>query len=259
MGKLLCWTLAGAFCVSAWAADESADERLAALTEEDLAEGKVLYQTHCALCHGIEGTGGRGPRLDRAKLKRASNSQALFDAIRAGIAGTEMPAVWWVNDEHKWRIAGYVRSLGRVAEVPLPGDSRNGKTLFETNDCMACHIVNGAGSSLGPELTEIGARRNIEYLRESLINPAAAAPDDFLMVLAITRQGEAVEGMRLNEDSFTIQLRDANNVLYSFRKADLRSLRKQARKSPMPSYRDQLDPKAIDDLVSYLATLRGEL
>jgi len=62
----------------------------------------------------------------------------------------------------------------------------------------------------------------------------------------------------VNEDTFTIQLRDVDGSLQSLRKADLASLEKPPGASVMPSYRDTLEPDEIDDLVAFLATLRGE-
>src|SRR5262249_25605148 len=144
-----------------------------------------------------------------------------------------------------------------------------GKALYDGKGvCATCHIVGGAGSGKGPELTDIGSRRGLEYLRESLLDPGAHHPerrvpyepnayDAYLLVRAVPRQGDPIVGTRVNEDSFTIQVRDGAGGLRSLRKADLASLEKQEASSPMPSYRGLLTDGEIDDLVAYLATLRG--
>jgi cytochrome c oxidase cbb3-type subunit 3 len=67
-----------------------------------------------------------------------------------------------------------------------------------------------------------------------------------------------VRGVRANEDSFTIQLRDANNRFHSFRKLDIEDMKKEVGISTMPSYKATLTNAEIDDLVAYLASLRGE-
>ena len=66
-----------------------------------------------------------------------------------------------------------------------------------------------------------------------------------------------VRGVRVNEDSFTIQLRDDSNRFRSFRKSDLKELKKEFDVSTMPSYKS-LTAVELDDLVAYLASLRGE-
>jgi cytochrome c oxidase cbb3-type subunit 3 len=223
----------------------------------DLDHGKKLFIAHCALCHGIGGTGGRGPALNR-ELRSASTDQALFQIIRNGIEETEMPGAWQLTDREINHVAGYVKSLGRTAIVKLPGDPAKGKQYYDTKGgCSACHIAAGRGGNMGPDLSDIGARRSATYLREALLDPGAAVPDGFMVVSVTTRDGKKVRGVRSNEDSFTIQLRDASNAFHSFRKNELTELKKEFGVSLMPGYRDVLGAPEIDDLVAYLAGLRG--
>lgn len=222
------------------------------------ALGKRLYDSNCAICHGFEGVGGRGPSLTRAKLVRAPTVAALSELIEEGIPGTEMPAIWWLNASDTIQLIKYVIDLGRLAEENVPGDIAKGRSLYEKNDCAQCHIVAGKGRSFGPELTEVGLRRNAAYLREALVRPAANTPEGYMVVLAVSSDGNMVEGARLNEDAFSIQLRDANDRFYSFRKDNLRRLDKQPRRSLMPGYADRLTSEALQDLVAYMASLKGE-
>lgn len=225
----------------------------------DLARGQRLFVGHCALCHGIGGAGDRGPALNQPKLRRAVDDQALFFIIKTGIPGTEMPDAWQMTDREIRQVAAYVRSLGQTAPTKLSGNPANGKALYESKGgCATCHIVQGRGRSFGPELTEIGARRSAAYLRQALLDPGASSPESLLVVSVVTREGRRLRGNRANEDSFTIQLRDATGGFHSYRKADLAELKKETGKSLMPSYRDALNSSEIDDLVAYLAGLRGE-
>jgi cytochrome c oxidase cbb3-type subunit 3 len=225
----------------------------------DLARGKKLFEAQCSLCHGQTGTGGKGPSLAQPTLRHAPDDQRLIQVIRDGIPNSEMPDFWQFNDREVWQVAGYVRSLGRTAVVPLAGDPARGRALYESKGgCSTCHIIRGAGSSLGPELTEIGAQRNAEYLREAVVKPGASVPPKFLVVSVTTRDGTTVRGIRANEDTFTIQLRDAAGRFHSFRKSDLTQLKKEFHTSLMPSYDATLTPTELDDLVAYLAGLRGD-
>jgi cytochrome c oxidase cbb3-type subunit 3 len=228
------------------------------LTANDLAQGKKIFVGQCALCHGIGGTGGRGPALNRPDLPRAADNQALFNIIKNGIPETEMPEAWQRTDREIWQVAGYVRSIGRTALSKLPGDPAKGRQIYDSKGgCAACHIIGGQGGSFGPALSAIGARRSAAHLREALTDPGASVSEGFLVVSIVTRDGHRSRGTRLNEDSFTIQLRDASSALHSFRKLDLVELKKESGVSTMPSYRDALSPAELDDLVAYLAGLRG--
>ena len=60
----------------------------------------------------------------------------------------------------------------------------------------------------------------------------------------------------LNEDTFTVQVRDANGRLYSLQKGDLEELGKLD-VSVMPAYDKTLSQSDIDQLVSYLSSLKA--
>ena len=234
-----------------------AADPLADLTAEDLMAGKLLFERHCAACHAPDGTGGRGASLARPRLRRAADNQALIGVIQRGVPGTEMPPTWQMTDREIQRVAGYVRTLGRTATEKLPGDVARGRELYVSTGCAQCHIVRGEGSGVGPELTDIGARRNAAYLREALLEPGKSAPNGFLMVAAKTADGRAVRGIRLNEDPFTIQLRDSANSFHSLRKAHLSEFKKLPGETLMPAF-GHLPARDLDDLIAYMASLRGE-
>jgi putative heme-binding domain-containing protein len=230
----------------------------------DLAWGKGLFESQCARCHGLKGTGGTGPGLNRARLRRAADDEALFALIKDGIPATEMPATWQMDDREIRQVAGYVRSLGRAELAPLPGEPAKGKALYAKGDCSRCHAVNGQGGTLGPDLTDVGARRGVDHLRRTLLDPGSSKLVDsygylaFLNILVATHDGRVVQGLRVNEDSFTIQLRDAGNRLHTFEKRDLAAMKREPAASVMPSYARTLSGREIDDLVAYLSSLRGE-
>jgi len=253
------------FCVGLLAAglaigQQPAPDPLTAATTDDIKAGKRLYDSQCALCHGIGGTGGRGPAFTVSKLRRASDGPELIGLVINGVDGSGMPAFWFLGERPVFQVAAYVRSLGaKTQAASLPGDREHGKALFKSKGCAGCHVVNGEGSAYGPELTEIGARRNAAFLRESILDPGASVPEGFVIVSATPRGGRAVTGMRVNEDSFTIQIRDAGGKFHSFRKQELADLQKNFGKSPMPSYLGKMPDADVDDLVAWLASLRGEL
>ncbi|MCB1685342.1 MAG: c-type cytochrome [Pseudomonadales bacterium] len=241
---------------------------LATLTAADLADGRRLFTVHCARCHGMLGDGGEGPSLKRPRLTHAADDQALFDVINEGIRGTGMPGTFGPNDEELWRIAGHVRSLGQLPAEVMPGDPERGGDLYnQRGACATCHILDGRGRGVGPELSDVGLRRNVEYLRRSLTDPDADSPmlsgwqtgriNAFLTVRVVAADGE-FEGLRVNEDEFSIQLRDLSGNIRSFDKRELLNFEKAFGHSLMPGYEANFTASEIDDLVSYLMTLTGE-
>jgi len=205
------------------------------------------------------GTGGEGPSLARPTLRHAADEEALVKVIREGIEGTEMPSNWQISGNEARQIAAYVRSLGWVESTPLPGDPTRGREVFEgASGCGSCHMVGGDGGNLGPDLSDVGLRRGAAYLRESLVSPGATVPERYLLVRAQIRVGEEVVGVRVNEDSFTIQLRDPLGRIHSLSKLELENLDKAFGESLMPSYESDLSQSELEDLVAYLASLRGE-
>ena len=229
----------------------------------DLARGKRLFQGHCARCHGIKGQGGTGADLTRAVFRHARGADALFDVIKGGIGGTAMPGNWFLTDREIHQVAAYVRSLQRTTTEPPPGDAARGRQLFAKQECSKCHIVEGRGGSVGPDLSDIGARRGLEFLRQAVMHPGKDMPLDakgytaYLVVMAVSDEGRVVTGTRINEDTFTIQIRDEKNRVHSLRKSDLEELKKTGG-SLMPSYEEKLSPQDVDDLITYLAGLRGK-
>jgi len=227
-------------------------------TPADLKQGQQLFMGQCARCHGPKGEGGRGAVLAQPKLRHAPDDQALFLVIRDGIKGTEMPAGYAVDTLETWQLAAYIRSLGRMAPESVPGDAKRGQELYRSKGrCSQCHIISGQGGSLGPELTEIAARRSAAHLRAAVLEPASTLPEGFLEVRLTTKDGRGVTGVRLNEDTFSIQVIDLSGGLHSFLKSDLKELQRDTGKSPMPSFRGVLSASEVDDLVAYLYTLRG--
>ena len=224
----------------------------------DLVRGRKLFDAHCARCHSIGGTGGEGPSLVRPTLRHAADDATLFTIVQEGIEGTKMPGTWTLSDVETWDVVGYVRSLGRLEPESLSGDPIRGRELFEGRlGCGVCHVVRGEGGVFGPELSDIGLRRGAAHLRESIVEPGATVDPAYVVVTLRTPEGDEIRGARVNEDSFTLQVRDATGELRSFAKRELSGLDKKFGESLMPSYAGELDESELEDLVAYLASLRG--
>lgn len=225
-----------------------------------VSQGERPYLEHCALCHGIHGYDGIFANLALPRLPLAPDDQALAKLIKNGLEGTDMPPAYGVTDAEIQQIIAYVRSLGRTPPQKVPGNPARGEQLYRTKGgCAQCHMLRGNGGRLGPDLTDIGVRRSASHLRQSLLDPEADLPHGFLMVQVATKDGRKIAGVRMNEDLFSIQIRDAADDLHSLWKTEISDLRKEWGKSPMPGYRDTFAASELDDLVAFLVSLRGDL
>ncbi len=222
----------------------------------DLDQGKKLYAGRCAGCHGPEGDGGKGTNLATPVLPRGETDLALYKVIRYGLPETEMPSHNMTQREI-WQIAAHVRTLGRSGEGAADGDPRRGAALVRGKGrCLQCHVLDGEGGHLGPSLTDIGRRRSPAYLKNKLVNPARELAENFSVVKVTTRDGRKMTGVRLNEDTFSIQMRDMKMGLHSFWKHDLAELSIEQR-TLMPSYAKQLSEQELKDVVAFLAGTGG--
>jgi cytochrome c oxidase cbb3-type subunit 3 len=221
----------------------------------DLASGRRVFDAQCAWCHGNGGDGGAGPNL-HGKLIHATTLNSIVDIINKGIPATDMPSFRLTERETR-QTAAYVLSLSRSTARPGPGNAERGAALYQSNGCGSCHVVEGRGGILGPELTMIGGRRGAGYLREAIVKPAASHPPGYLVVRAVPASGAEVRGIRVNEDVFWIHIRDASGIVHTLQKSELARVDRELEATLMPSYESRLSSAQLDDLVTYLATLRG--
>ena len=236
--------------------------------------GASEFRINCALCHGLGARGGgRGPDLTRAQKKHAHNDADMFQIISNGIPGTAMPANGTngqgvgMTDEEIWQIITYIRSLEVKAPAKSLGDAVHGKQLFHGDaNCSLCHMVEGKGGRLGPDLSGVGGARTREAIIDSVRHPShhlawgltestKEFPQEYETVTVITADGTEIKGVALNEDSFSVQLMDANEQIHLLEKDKLRSFEK-SRESMMPPYEQSiLSDKDLEDLVSYLISV----
>ena len=225
-------------------------------TVNDLEAGARLFRANCAVCHGLDGSALPTADLRRGQFRRGSATEDLFRTISNGIPGTAMPPVSFTGSQ-LWQVVAFVQSL-RNSATGAGGDARRGQAVLEgKGQCLSCHRIQGKGSRLGPDLSDIGAIRSLEYLRRSLLQPSDTILTQNRSVRAVTRDGATITGRRLNEDTHTIQLLDSQERLVSLFKSDLRELTTPTT-SPMPSFQDKLTPQELSDLLTYLLNRKGQ-
>ena len=236
--------------------------------------GEFQFRINCAFCHGLGARGGgRGPDLTRAHKPHGDSDAALFGTISNGIPGTAMPANGstgqgvGMTDEEIWQVITYLRSVEVKAPATPLGNAAHGKQLFYGDaNCSGCHMVQGRGGRLGPDLTTVGSARAPDYIVDSVRHPSRRLaqglleatkefPQEYETVSVVTADGKKIKGVTLNEDNFSIQLMDASERVYMFEKDKLRSFQ-VSRVSLMPAYDSTLlSDKDLQDIVAYLVNV----
>src|SRR5262249_53637735 len=152
-----------------------------------------------------------------------------------------------MTEEEIWQIIAYIRSQEVKAPASSIGSAVHGKELFYGDaNCSMCHMINGKGGRLGPDLSAVGTSRTHEALVESVRNPSMRLgwrlteatkefPQEYETVTVVTEDGKQIKGITLNEDSFTVQLMDSGEQIHLLEKARLKSFQK-SRESMMPRY-----------------------
>ncbi|MGH9615013.1 MAG: c-type cytochrome, partial [Bryobacteraceae bacterium] len=251
-----------AFCAALLAYDAPA---------QTVETGKPLFLARCAGCHGEDGRGGEhGPNIVDVRQPRASTKEAVLGLIRKGIPEAGMPA-FQIPDSEAGAIADYVMSLkvpGRASvakvamEKPAPGDAAAGERFFVgEGNCASCHMVQGRGGVLGPDLSNVGRDRTPAQIEQALRDPGAVQEgrasegrrgrSSYPAVTARLRDGRIVRGIAKNESPFDLQLLGMDGKLYLLKKEDVAEVIHE--KSLMPKV--EATPAQMRDLIAWLSRL----
>ena len=223
-----------------------------------LLQGRQVFSSSCAGCHGLDGRGGaRAPDIaGKREVQRLSNA-ALARIVHDGVPGTGMPSFRLLGASRIQALVLYLRSLqGRGEARKLPGNPVAGKVLFFGKaGCADCHMVAGAGGDIGSDLSNYAATESAEEIRQAILHPEASADPAKKTVVVTTMSGEQLTGVARNEDNFSLQLQTLDGAFHLFTKTDLKSVEHQDR-SLMPSdYGSRLSHAELDDVVSYLMSV----
>jgi PQQ-dependent dehydrogenase (methanol/ethanol family) len=233
--------------------------------------GKRPYEERCAGCHGADGTGGgHGPGIVDMRRPRAATRDAVRTLIQKGVPEAGMPA-FSISDEEAGAIAAYVMRLRQPSSGTAPndagGDAAAGERFFNSHGCTSCHMIQGRGGVLGPDLSNIGRDRQAAQIEQALSDPGAApaqsgrggrggrggAPS-YKAVTVRLRKGGMLRGIAKNESTFDLQLLAMDGTLHLLLKDEVAEVVRE--KSLMPKLQASADEKR--NLVAYLSRLGRE-
>ena len=224
----------------------------------DIVYGSTLYAARCVTCHGPQGDAIGGVNLRSGKFRNAQSDNDLARFIRAGSQAAGMPPFALDNAEMAGVIA-YLRNMNTFDTATVKaGDVARGRAVFDgKGGCAACHRIGRVGSRVAPNLSDIGSQRSPGSLQRSLVDPSSQMMPINRPVRLVKKDGTIVNGRRLNEDTYSIQVMDDKERLHSMLKADLREFT-ISKTSPMPSFKDKLSSDELADLIGYLLSLKGQ-
>lgn len=213
--------------------------------------GRAQFNSGCAVCHGPTGQGGRGSRLAEVDRVRKMPDATMFEIIKEGVRGTQMPPSSLV-DEQIWQLVSFIRSLNAGAiDQDVAGDAAAGEALFfGAANCSRCHMIRGRGGLIGPDLSNIGASRSLAKLRRAIEDPDATVEPGFQRVSAVTLDGQRISGVAKNHSNYSIQIQDLEGKFHLLLKRNLKEL-VHHRNSLMP--KPSLSEAEMQNLLAFLS------
>jgi cytochrome c oxidase cbb3-type subunit III len=232
-----------------------------------IAAGHDQFIQNCAHCHGADAKGGQGegqgPNLVASSDVRRASDATLFGIVRNGIPGSAMPS-FPLADHQIWQLVAFVRSLGaRAIDLPVSGNVAEGRTIFfGKGGCSNCHMIHGDGGFLGPDLTNIGAARRLDQIRDSVLKTTRAASDTgdlygdplagYRPVLLRLDDGQTIEGIAKHYSNYSVEILDKDGKLHLLHGDAIKNVEFKE-KSWMPdNYSKRLTPEEIRDLLAFL-------
>jgi len=138
------------------------------------------------------------------------------------------------------------------------GNPVNGKSLFAgAGTCAKCHIVNGEGKAVGPNLSGIGVKLSREALYESILAPSAAISHSYETFTALLEDGRSVTGLLISQSPEKIVIRGADSIDVTLPAGEVEELVKQPVSLMPADLATTLSPDELVDLVAWLETLRA--
>jgi len=138
------------------------------------------------------------------------------------------------------------------------GDAERGRDVFFGNaaaSCRRCHKINGVGSEVGPDLSEIGKQKPRDYLLEAIVNPNAKIAEGFETAVFAMDDGLIHSGVVKGEDEkfFRIMTPQGELILVEKEHVDERAKGQSGMPADLPK---QITRRDIRDLVEFLTTLK---
>ena len=123
--------------------------------------------------------------------------------------------------------------------------------------CVVCHVLEGKGALVGPQLDGIGGR-GLERLLEDVLDPNRNVDKAFRTTVFVLKDGETVSGLMRREEGGAFIYALANGQEARVAKADVKE-RRETETSLMPAnFIEALTPAELNDLLAFLLGKSGK-
>ena len=220
------------------------------------AAGRKSYETHCAMCHGLDARGGEhAPGIANSREVQGKSDKALFQIIRGGLPTAGMPSFPTLPEEEVESVVKYLRTLSGAASVEnVKGDPLRGEELFfRKAHCSDCHMLAGRGGFIGPDLSDFAIAHSAEKIREAIVRPNQALLPGHQVINVETAAGENLSGLVRNEDNFSMQLQGIDGKFHLLMKSEITKVENTGHSLMPADYGTRLSSAELDDLVSFIA------
>ncbi len=181
--------------------------------------------------------------------------RSLQNVISKGIPAAGMPA-FDLPQPTIDALAELVISLNAsAAESEVPGDVAAGERFFfGEGGCAQCHMAQGRGAPIGPDLSAVAQANTVDQLRESLIEPAASIAAGYRTVELRLRDGGSLRGFERSRTTFDIAVQDLEGRLHPLSLEEVAAI-EELDSTPMPAV--HASGESLQNLVAYLSSLEG--
>ncbi len=236
------------------AANPNANQLLLPIVEDKKADMELRRQATRALARTKPGA------LELVKLAREKRlDEQLKFAAASGISA--LP-----GDDVRSQAFGLLPFTTNKAALPIApinilvkqkGNAANGKLIFaKQGTCANCHVVNGVGKEVGPNLSEIGKKLSKEALYESILYPSAGISHNYETHLLETKKGDVVQGILISQTPAEVTLKDKDAILRTFKRSEIETLTKSPISLMPADLHQTMTTQELADVVEYLLTLR---
>ncbi|MGI9471726.1 MAG: hypothetical protein ACR2NZ_09360, partial [Rubripirellula sp.] len=141
---------------------------------------------------------------------------------------------------------------GSPVLATMESDATLGRALFLSDrlGCAKCHMAEGFGGEIGPDLTQIANKHAPPVLFEGILRPSAAIATGFETMTVLTVDGQVLNGLMISAGD-PVVLKDANGKIHSTAQEDIEQMR-SGQVSIMPELKEQLTAQEVASLVAYL-------
>lgn len=224
---------------------------LIANTDEDLAIRRVAVRSALKIGHTAK---------ELIKLTQSDEIDSeLRQAVAAGLHSSSDGKLRQLGHElFPLSAAKAGEHLPSVAElVRMKGNAKTGRLVFNTTGtCAKCHIVNGIGRNLGPDLSEIGSKLSRLAMLESILFPSAGISHNYDAWTVVLANGTVLTGLKLSQTDETLVLLDNEAFKHTISTHDIDEMIRQDVSLMPADLQKIMTTQELVDVVTYLETLR---